>query len=29
LIKGFSAAKLLETVEGLLAQEEKGGAYAD
>jgi DNA-binding NarL/FixJ family response regulator len=28
LIKGFSATKLIATIEGLLSQEEKGGAYA-
>ncbi len=29
LIKGFPAAKLVATIEGLLSQEEKGGAYAE
>ena len=29
LIKGFPAAKLVATIEGLLSQEEKGGAHAD
>ena len=29
LIKGFPAAKLVATIEGLLSREEKGGAYAE
>ena len=29
LLKGYPAAKLIATIEGLLSQEEEGGAYAD
>ena len=29
LIKGFPAVKLVATIEGLLSQEDKGGAYAE
>ena len=29
LLKGYPAAKLIATIEGLLSQEEGGGAYAD
>jgi len=29
LLKGFPAARLIATIEGLLSQEEKAGAYAN